>query len=377
MELNRIIEIAGIYADSFKGLLVKASMVFAAVAAGMILEKILSFLLSRWRNRRLSTDMKNSLRSDKWRAAFRAFLTALMLMFILPFLELSVFVSAIVRHVLHIWIICSVALLIFNMVTVVKNFILSRYQIDEKDNLEARRLYTQLGVIERILKVLIITLGIAIILLTFEKVRQVGISLLASAGILSIILGFSAQKSLTTIFAGIQIALAQPIRIDDVVIVENEWGWIEEITLTYVVVKIWDQRRLVVPITYFIDKPFQNWTRTTSEILGSVYLYADYSVPVEKIREELSKILESTPLWDRRVCVLQVTDARERTLELRALVSATSSPTAWDLRCHVREKLIEYLQRNHPESLPCLRVELEKDRKSITNVSSLEKEGQE
>jgi small-conductance mechanosensitive channel len=263
------------------------------------------------------------------------------------------------------------------MVTIVKNFILSRYQIDEKDNLEARRLYTQLGVIERILKVLIIFLGIAIILLTFEKVRQVGISLLASAGILSIILGFSAQKSLTTIFAGIQIALAQPIRIDDVVIVENEWGWIEEITLTYVVVKIWDQRRLVVPITYFIDKPFQNWTRTTSEILGSVYLYADYSVPVEKIREELCKILESTPLWDRRVGVLQVTDVRERTLELRALVSATSSPTAWDLRCHVREKLIEYLQRNHPESLPCLRVELEKDRKSITNVSSLEKEGQE
>ncbi|MFO8082867.1 MAG: mechanosensitive ion channel [Desulfobacterales bacterium] len=366
MELTQYIKIVERYAGDFGNFLLIFSVILTAVLAGMILEKFLSFFLIRWRNRRFSSDVKTSLRSDKWRRALRTFLQAMILLPALPFLGLSPTSLAIARQVLQIWIIGAVALLAFNMVTVVKNFTLSRYHIHEKDNLEARRIYTQLGVIERILKVLIIFLGIAIVLLTFERVRQVGISLLASAGILSIILGFSAQKSLATLFAGIQIALTQPIRIDDVVIVENEWGWIEEITLTYVVVKIWDQRRLVVPITYFIEKPFQNWTRTSAEILGAVFLYADYTAPVEKVRDELRRILDSTPLWDRRVCVLQVTDARERTIELRALVSAESSPAAWDLRCHVREKLIEYLQQNHPESLPYLRVEMEKDYGSST-----------
>jgi len=250
------------------------------------------------------------------------------------------------------------------MLGVIKNFILRRYRIDAKDNLQARRMYTQLSVIERILKVVIIFPALTFILLTFEKVRQIGFSLLASAGILSIILGFSAQKSLATLFAGIQIALTQPIRLDDVVIVENEWGWIEEITLTYVVVKIWDQRRLVVPITYFIEKPFQNWTRTSAEMLGTVYLYADYTLPVQEIRTELQRILENTPLWDQRVSVLQVTGANERTLELRALMSAEDSPTAWSLRCHVREKLIEFMQQNFPQHLPQLRIDMEKQWKT-------------
>jgi len=182
--------------------------------------------------------------------------------------------------------------------------------------------------------------------------------LFASAGVAGIILGLSAQKALGTILAGLQIAITQPIRLDDVVIVENEWGWIEEINLTYVVIRLWDKRRLVVPTTYFLEKPFQNWTRTSADILGSVFIYTDYTMPFEPLRKELTRLLEATPLWDGKVNVLQVTDARENTIEIRALMSAATSPQAWDLRVYVREKLIEFIQREYPQSLPRTRVVL-------------------
>jgi len=198
----------------------------------------------------------------------------------------------------------------------------------------------------------------SVILMMFEQLRVIGVSLLASAGIAGLILGFSAQKVLSNLFAGIQIAITQPIRLDDVVIVENEWGWIEEITLTYVVVKIWDLRRLIIPISYFIEKPFQNWTRISADILGTVYIYGDYTIPVAKLREELTRILQSTDLWDGKVDGLQVTNAKEYTLELRALMSAKDSPKAWDLRCLVREKLVAFVQENYPQCLPKFRTEL-------------------
>jgi small-conductance mechanosensitive channel len=166
---------------------------------------------------------------------------------------------------------------------------------------------------------------------------------------------------LATLIAGIQIAITQPIRIDDVVIVENEWGWIEEITLTYVVIRIWDQRRLVVPITYFIERPFQNWTRTTAELLGTVYIYADYSIPIGELRRELEKIVNASPLWDKRLAKMQVTNATEKTLEIRALISAENSSNAWELRCLVREKLMDFMQRNYPEKLPRIRLETKKE----------------
>jgi len=364
MELNRLIETIKGYTGDLRSVLISVGIMLAAVALGLVLQKVLSFFLSRWRNSRLSADMRANLKPESWRGPLRALLPAVLLTPALPLLAFPPGVIGVLRQALWIWIIASIAWLTISMLTVIKKFILRRYRIDEKDNLQARRMYTQLGVIERILKVLIIFLALTFILLTFEKVRQIGFSLLASAGILSIILGFSAQKSLATLFAGIQIALTQPIRIDDVVIVENEWGWIEEITLTYVVVKIWDQRRLVLPITYFIEKPFQNWTRSTAEMLGTVYLYADYTVPVQEIRDALQRILEHTPLWDQRVGVLQVTGAGERTLELRALMSAEDSPTAWSLRCHVREKLIEFMQHDYPQHLPHLRIDMEKQCKA-------------
>ena len=361
MEIKRLFESMKTYTGSMQDLLISIGIILAMIVLGLILHRILSFFLSRWRKSRLSPAMQDNLKPENWQGPLRVILPAVLLLPAMPLLSFSPGVVAAMRQAILICIIASVAWLTVSMLTVVKNFILRRYQIDEKDNLQARRMYTQLGVIERILKVLITFLGLTFILLTFEKVRQIGFSLLASAGILSVILGFSAQKSLATLFAGIQIALTQPIRIDDVVIVENEWGWIEEITLTYVAVKIWDQRRLILPITYFIEKPFQNWTRSTAEMLGTVYVYADYTLPVQEIREELQRILENTPLWDRRVGVLQVTGTSERTLELRALMSAEDSPTVWSLRCHVRERLIEFMQRNFPQNLPHLRIDMGKE----------------
>jgi small-conductance mechanosensitive channel len=184
-----------------------------------------------------------------------------------------------------------------------------------------------------------------------------GTSLLTSAGVAGIIIGFAAQRSLATLFAGLQIAFTQPIRIDDVVIVENEWGRIEEITLTFVVVRIWDLRRLVLPITYFTEKPFQNWTRITSDILGSVFVYVDYTASVQKIRDKFFEILDQSDLWDGKVRVVQVTNTTERTMEIRALMSSQDASTAWSLRCEVREKLIDFIQQNYPDALPKVRAE--------------------
>jgi small-conductance mechanosensitive channel len=195
----------------------------------------------------------------------------------------------------------------------------------------------------------------------FESVRSVGVSIFASAGIAGLIIGLAAQKALGSILAGLQIAITQPIRLDDVVIVENEWGWIEEINLTYVVVRIWDKRRLVVPSTYFLDRPFQNWTRTSADILGTVFIYTDYTIPFEPLRQELTRLLESNPNWDGKVNVLQVTDSKENTLEIRALMSSPTSPQAWDLRVYVREKLVEFIQREYPQCLPRTRVALQEN----------------
>jgi small-conductance mechanosensitive channel len=234
-----------------------------------------------------------------------------------------------------------------------------RFDLAAADNLEARSVRTQVRGFRNVARFVIGVLSLSAVLMTFEGVRQLGVSLLASAGVAGIVIGFAAQRSIATVLAGIQIALTQPIRVDDVVIVEGEWGRIEEITLTYVVVKIWDLRRLVVPITYFIEQPFQNWTRVSAELLGSVFLHVDYKTPVEDVRKELARILEHSELWDRKVCSLVVTNASERTLELRALMSARDASALWDLRCHVREQLVGYLQRAHPACLPLVRAAVE------------------
>ncbi len=284
-------------------------------------------------------------------------LPSLFVMLILPIISLPAHLRSLVNHFLSIWLILGVAWLIVRAFMLLKAVILSRYNLDAEDNLKARQINTQVSVIQRVVIVLVSILAASTILMTFETVRQIGISLLASAGIAGIIIGFAAQKSLATLIAGIQLAITQPIRLDDVVIVENEWGRIEEITLTYVVVRIWDQRRLVVPITYFIERPFQNWTRRTAELLGTIYIYADYSTSIDLLRAELEKIVADSPLWDKRVAKIQVTNVTEKTIELRALISAANSSDAWELRCLVREQLIAFMQRNYPEKLPRIRLE--------------------
>lgn len=269
--------------------------------------------------------------------------------------------SWMVNRISALLLILSVTWLLVVLVRVVKKGFIKKYDITAEDNLRARRIYTQFNILERVVVFLIIVFAIGIALLSFESIRAVGVSFLTSAGIAGIILGFSAQKALGTLMAGIQIAITQPIRLDDVVIVEGEWGKIEEITLTYVVIAIWDKRRLVVPTTYFIEKPFQNWTRTTAEILGIVYIYADYGLPVDKLRDELTRLLEGSPLWDGKVNVLQVTNANEHGMELRALMSSRNSSISWDLRVYVREKLIQYIQEKFPENLPRARVVLKEE----------------
>ncbi|MDO6604226.1 mechanosensitive ion channel family protein [Arenibacter palladensis] len=255
-------------------------------------------------------------------------------------------------------IIFSITWLILVALKVSKNLIINNYDVGTSDNLKARKIYTQFNILERIFIVVVIVLALGAALMSFESIREIGVSLFASAGVAGIIIGFSAQKLIGSILAGIQIAFTQPIKFDDVVIVEGEWGRIEEITLTYVVIKIWDKRRLIVPTTYFIEKPFQNWTKTSADLMGTVFIHTDYRVPFDKLREELTRILSSTDLWDGKVNVLQVTDAKAQSVEIRALMSAVDSPTAWDLRVLVREKLIGFLQENYPESLPHTRLYL-------------------
>jgi small-conductance mechanosensitive channel len=257
--------------------------------------------------------------------------------------------------------IASLAWVLIAGIRTAKRIFLEQFDTTKEDNLRSRKFQTQFNILERILVFLIIIISVGLILMLFEDVRRIGISLFASAGVAGIIIGFAAQRIIATVIAGIQIAITQPIRLDDVVIIEGEWGKIEEITLTYVVVHIWDKRRLIVPTTFFFEKPFQNWTRTTSEILGTVFIYTDYNVPFDELRNELTRLLESSPLWDRKVNVLQVTDAKERTVEVRALMSAKDSGTAWDLRVFVRENLIKFLQKNYPDSLPKTRVILEEN----------------
>lgn len=246
---------------------------------------------------------------------------------------------------------------------ILARFLQRRHDIKTGDNLQARKILTQVTMFRRIFTALVTLLTLAAVLMVFDATRGIGASVLASAGIAGAVAGLSAQKFLATILAGAQIAFTQPIRLDDVVVVEGEWGRVEEITLTYVVVRIWDQRRLMVPVTYFLDKPVQNWTRASAEILGTVLLHVDYRAPVPAIRGELERLCreEAGDLWDGRVCGLQVVEAGPAALQLRALVSSADSSRNWDLRCLVRERLVDFLRRHHSESLPRARVHFTQD----------------
>jgi len=235
---------------------------------------------------------------------------------------------------------------------------LLRFRLDTTDTVLARKPLPQVRVLTRTVNTLLVIVTVGAALMTFESVRQYGVSLFASAGVAGLVAGLAARPVLSNLIAGIQLAMTQPIRIDDGVLVENEYGRVEEITSTYVVIRLWDLRRLIVPLTYFIEKPFQNWTRESSSLIGAVLLHVDYMTPVERVREKLVEIVTASPLWDGNVVKLQVIEARENTLELRAIASARTSSDAFDLRCEIREKLIDWMQREIPAALPRTRQEV-------------------
>ena len=254
---------------------------------------------------------------------------------LLPLLKLPEDWAWVTQKGFGILLIVAFSFLIIRGVNAVQTALLSRHRLDAPDNVSARRIYTQVSVIRKIIVTAVVIIATGSILMMFDPVRQFGTSILASAGIAGIVIGFAAQKTLGNVLAGIQIALTQPLLIDDIVVVEGEFGQIEEITLTYVTVRTWDLRRLVLPITYFVEKPFQNWSRVSTELLGTVILYLDYQVPMAELRKELKRLVENNPKWDRKVCGLQVTDTKQNTIEVRALVSGTDPGKAsiFDAKC--------------------------------------------
>ncbi len=328
----------------------------AAVLAAFGLHRVLYSVLDRV-TRRTRSVVDNSLVRHS-RGPARLLLSLLALFLALPATPLPAALEGPIQHGAGLGLIAAVAWVVVAMTGVLDDFLESRYDVAAADNLAARQVRTRMEVLRRVVVVIVGTVAVGLMLMTFPAIRRFGASLLASAGVAGIILGLAARETISNLLAGIQVALAEPIRLDDVVIVEGEWGRIEEIRMTYVVVRIWDDRRLVVPLSYFIEKPFQNWTRRASNLLGTVFVHVDYTVPVEEVRQELHRILKASPLWDGRVWNLQVTEAGERTLQLRALMSAGDASTAWDLRCHVRERLIEFLQRRYPDSLPRVRAQV-------------------
>ena len=297
---------------------------------------------------------------------------------LLPLLKLPENWTWVTQKGVGILFIVTLSFLIVHGINAMQAALLSRQRLDLPDNLSARRIYTQVSVIRKVIVTAVVIIATGSVLMLFDPVRQFGTSILASAGIAGIVIGFAAQRTLGNVLAGIQIALTQPLLIDDIVVVEGEFGQIEEITLTYVTVRTWDLRRVILPITYFVEKPFQNWSRVSTDLLGAVVLYLDYQAPIGELRKGLKRLVENNPKWDRKVCGLQVTDTKQNTIEVRALVSSTDAGKLSDLRCDVREGLIEFLCRNYPESLPRQRSVTEpaqeeiQDRRKSKSASSAE-----
>lgn len=267
--------------------------------------------------------------------------------------------AALVDRVLTILAIAASAWLGVRLLDLFEHFAFTKLRVDVANNRRVRRLRTQVTLLKRVVTAGLVLIAVAAVLMTFESLRSYGASLLASAGVAGVVAGLAAQTTLGNVFAGIQLAVTDAVRIDDVVVIEGEWGWVEELTLTYVVVHIWDERRLVLPTTYFTTTPFQNWTRREARVLGAVELHLDYATPLPALREHTRAILEANPRWDHRDWVLQVIDTTETTMVVRVLASADDAPTAWDLRCDIREQLLTWLQTEHPQALPRLRADVD------------------
>jgi small-conductance mechanosensitive channel len=324
-----------------------------AVAANEVFFHFIRRVGRRWADRSASIAIA---RRSWWPSRF--LVAAIGCLLVLPAAHLSPVASGLVGHLLTLAIIGFAAWEIVALSFALEDVAAARYRIDVQDNLMARRVRTRINVIRRITLVVVAIVALAAMLTTFESVRSFGTTLLASAGIAGIVVGVAARPTISNFISGLQIFFAEPIRIDDVVVLEGQWGRVEEITLTYIVVRTWDERAFVMPLTYFMDRPFENWTRRSAHLLATVYFAVDFSIPVQKVREELIRILEASELWDRRVWNLQVTNVSTDSVEVRALMTARDATTAWDLRCEVRERLLLFLQRNLPTGLPRRRLDV-------------------
>jgi small-conductance mechanosensitive channel len=332
-------------------------LIGAAGVAGLILHFVLFSIALRITAR--TSSALDELAVRRMKRPLRLLVPLLLMLFVLEGTSLTANALSLTRHSLGLALVFGIGWLVTSLTRVADDLVEARFPVDVEDNLQARQVRTQVQLLRRIATVFIAFVTIGAMLMTFPQIRELGTSLLASAGLAGLVVGMAARSALANLIAGIQLALTQPIRLDDVVVIEGEWGRIEDIRTSFVVVRIWDQRRLVVPLSYFIEHPIENWTRTSAELLGTVFIYADYRVPVEQVREKLGKILESSELWDRKAWGLQITNATPRSLEMRAVMSAVDSGTAWNLRCHVREELLRFLQAEFPEALPRIRAEVD------------------
>lgn len=344
------------FMQNWQNLLWSAGTIVVAIVVALLARALVLWVLRRLTRRKGAllgqSLVKHGERPTRWIFPLLAVLS------VLPGLPLPPELMSALEHITGLGLIAAIAWLAILLVQITSDILAGRYRTDVADNLAARRIQTQFQMLHRIVVVMVIVITLAIMLMTFPAIKHIGMSILASAGLASLVVGMAMKGTLSNLIAGVQIAFAQPFRLEDAVVVEGEWGWVEEITTMYVVVRIWDLRRLVLPLSYFLDHPFQNWTRTSADLLGYTYLYTDYSVPVDAVRGELRRICESSKLWGGKVCIVQVSDSDAHTMQLRALMDANNSSDAWDLRCLVREKLICFLQQNFPGSLPRYRGEL-------------------
>lgn len=346
--------------DDPSGWIILAALVIAAILIGLAAHAALFFILKRVAKRADADTLATFVRHVRLPARLGFVLLALKAMMprIVGALDTERGLP-VIEHALSIGVLAAVTWGLVAVVEAVEAVVEQRFKTDVDDNLRQRKVQTQTRVLVRVIQVLIVVVGAAAILMTFDGVRQFGASLLASAGVAGLVVGLAARPVIGNLIAGLQIAITQPIRLDDVVVIDGHWGRIEEITSTYVVVKIWDERRLIVPLSRIIEQPFENWTRTTADVLGTVFLYTDYTVPIDELRDSLESFVKERKEWDKRVCQIVVTDATEKSMQLRALVSAGSSGKLWDLRCAVREHLIAFIRENHPRALPSLRVNMQ------------------
>jgi small-conductance mechanosensitive channel len=345
--MNDVIEL---YAPAYHDGIIAALILIGTIVVALVIQRALFALFERLLRNKTDGVAGALLRRAQAPAGFALPLLAALVT--LPYLTFPERIDTILVRVTAVASTIAVAWAVVASIGLYTDLVKRRYSLADEDNLRARQVETRIDILARSAVTVVVIVSGALAATAFPSIRALGATLLASAGVAGIVIGIAARPLFENMIAGIQLALSQPIRIDDVVIVEGEYGHVEQISSTFVIVRIWDQRRMVLPLTYFIEKPFQNWTRTGSALLGTVFLYVDFSVPVDRLREELPKILATEPKWDGAVQGLQVTDAKEATVELRVLVSARNSADLFDLRCNVRERMIAFLHENHPTALP-------------------------